>query len=341
MKKITTTLLTAVLLVSLTGCKPNGEISDTPPDHGDSLAITDSTDNSDKPGNSDNSDSSTASESVPEPPKPAGEPTFLTCPDGTPIYTSEISEVYKGAEEWGNKEAITLEQAEKFAKDGSDFSVRCDGFAYGSTSERTLNRVDDPEMFKDTGEAKSFDFLRGKFDVNEFEGEYSTDYTRIEVGDKFGSLTVKNAYTLFTRRTWYEGEDFSDVPGVYLSGCGVEFDGEIEMTGYVIITPVETLYGEGGDMEFIPDGDSSVILPKFKFFLNKKARCMCHFPYVSARGYCGTSYDIGNMYKVECDTSGLNPGDSFVKVKIVLDDVKCTSAHLGGLHAKLKSIEII
>lgn len=331
MKKITSAFFAAALLVSLTGCS-NGEVSNP---SNDSQVYTPGSDSTNNSGSSDNP----KNDSVPE--VPEGEHTFLTLLDGTPVYTSEISEIYKGAKESGDKEAITLEQAEQFAKEGSDFSVKCDGFAYGFTSEETLNRVDNPEMFKDAGNGKSFEFLGEEFDVNTFEGKYSTDYTRIKVGDKFGSLTVKSAYTLFTGQTWFEDEDFSDVPGVYLSGAGIEFDGEIEMTGYVIITPIDTLYSEGGDMEFIPNRDSSVIIPKFEFFLNKKARCVCHFPQANTSGYCGTSYYIGNMYEVECDIIGLNPGDSFVKVKVVLGDVKYTPGHFGGWSVELKSIEVI
>lgn len=339
MKKFFSTLFAAALLFSLTGCS-SGEMSDLSSDSKIYAPSSDSTGNSDwnstnNSVSSDNPKNDFVSE-IPE-----GEPTFLTLHDGTPVYTSEISEIYKGSEEWGDKEAITLEQAEQFAKEGSDFSVKCNDFAYGFTSEGTLNRMDNPEMFKDIGNGKSFEFLGEEFDVNTFEGKYSTDYTRIKVGDKFGSLTVKSAYTLFTRQTWFEDEDYSNVPGVYLSSAGIEFDGEIEMTGYVIITPMDTLYDEGGDMEFIPNRDSSLIIPKFEFFLNKKARCVCHFPQASVSGYCGTSYNIGNMYEVACDTSGLNPGDSFVKVKVVLGDVKYTTGHLGGWSVELKSIEII
>lgn len=339
MKKIISTFFAAALLVSLTGCS-NGEVPNSSNDSQIYIPSSDSTGNSDW-NSTNNSDSSDNPKNDSVPVIPEGEPTFLTLHDGTPVYTSEINEIYKGSEEWGDKEAITLEQAEQFAKEGSDFSVKCDGFAYGFTSEGTLNCVDNPEMFKDVGNGEFFEFLGEEFDVNAFEGKYSTDYTRIKVGDKFGSLTVKSAYTLFSRQTWFGDEDFSDVPGVYLSGAGIEFDGEIKMTGYVAITPMDTLYNEGGDMEFIPNRDSSLIIPKFEFFLNKKARCVCHFPHVSGSGYCGTSYNIGNMYEVDCDTSGLNPGDSFVKVKVVLGDVKYTPGHLGGWSVKLKSMEII
>ncbi len=341
MKKITTTLLTAVLLVSLTGCKPNEESPDTPNSPGDSSAITDSSDNS---GNSGSPNSSTASDSAPEPPKPTGEPTFLTAPDGTPIYTSEISEIYTGSEEFDNKKTITLEQAEQIAQTGDgDFTIKCDGFVYGYIPERALNRVDDPEMFKDSGSGKSFKYLGEKFDVNSFEGKCSTEYMRIKVGDKFGTLTVKNAYTLFEDKSWNPEDDFSDIPGIYISDRCVEFDGELEMTGYVEVTPEDTLYGMGGDMIFYPDGDSSVILPDFDYFLNRKSRKICHFAVMIGAGFYGyVWFNIGNMYQVDCDTSGLNPGDSFVKVKVVLDNIRYAPGHqMGGWKFDLKSIEVL
>ena len=153
-------LSVAVLSLTLGGCAGNTETSDPSSDQQISSPVSDGADNSDSPGgsgSSDNPSSSDNSDIVPEPKKPDGEPTFLTCPDGTPIYTSEISEIYKGNEEWGFKEAITLEQAEQFAHEGGDFTVKCDGFFYGYIPEKALNRVDDPEMFKDSG--GTFKFL--------------------------------------------------------------------------------------------------------------------------------------------------------------------------------------
>lgn len=342
---VTVLSLSLAILSLAVGCSDIHGKGDNPDrsDHSNSSSsftssITDSSESSSAPKTS---QSANIESTAPEPQKPDGEPTFLTLLDGTPIYTSQISEVYKGDEEWGTKEAITFEQAEQAARDGGDFSVKCDGFAYGFIPEKTLNCIDDPKMFKADDDRTSFEFLGEQYDVNEDTGKYSTDYIRIEPGDKFGPLTVKSAYTLFTRKIRYEGEDFTDVPGIYLSDSQVEFDGEIEMTGYVNITKMNTLYGEGGDMMFIPAGNSSTILPDFDYYLNRNARCICHITYAGYSGYCGMSYDIGNMYKVDCDTSGLNPGDSFVKVKVVLDDVKYLSGHLGRWKVQLKSIEII
>ena len=334
---ITALSLPLVLLSHLVGCSSGSNSSDDL-----STSAPNSTENnSNSNDTSSNADASLLgnSTSTVENVQPDGEPTFLTAPDGTPIYTSEISEIYKGSEERGNKEAITLEQAEQLAHEGGDFTVKCDGFFYGYIPEKALNHVDDSEMFKVKG--SGYEFLGEKFDVNTGDGKCSTEYFRINIGDKFCSLTVKNAYTIFGDNP--QLGSFSDVHGAYILDCCVEFDGEIEMTGYVNITPTDTLYGEGGDMTFYPDGVSSVMIPDFSFVINEKTGMICHFAVSQFVGFFGEcTYDIGNMYKVDCDTSGLQPGDSFVKVKVVLDNIKYVPGQLpGGYRVELKSIEVM
>ncbi|MDE7228860.1 MAG: hypothetical protein K2N56_00135, partial [Oscillospiraceae bacterium] len=96
MKKIVSILCTAAFIAFLTGCN-DGEKSDPLSDQQISSPVSDGANNSDAPGgsgSSDNPSGSDNSDNAPEPKKPDGEPTFLTCPDGTPIYTSEISEIY-------------------------------------------------------------------------------------------------------------------------------------------------------------------------------------------------------------------------------------------------------
>lgn len=335
---VTALSLSLILLSQLVGCSNVGNPSDD---------LSTSTPNSTE--NSSNDMSSTADEtssgngtSTVENIQPDGEPTFLTAPDGTPIYTSEITEIYTGNEESGNKKTITLADAEQSTRSGSGyFTVKCDGFVYGYIPERALNYIDNPEMFKQQGnDGKYFDYLGEEFDINTGEGKYSTEYMRINVGDKFGSLTVKKAYTLFARPT--EMNSFSDVPGAYISDCCVEFDGEIELTGYVNITPIDTFYGEGGDMEFFPDGDSSVKIPGFSYFTNSKTGEICHFSGSYLNGTYGSgSSSLGNMFKIDCDTSSLHPGDYFVKVKVMLDNVRYVPGDFGGLKVELKAIELI
>ncbi len=337
MKKITAIFLTAVLLASLTGCNSNGESSDIPNSPGDSSAITDSSDNSDNSGNSDNS---SAPESAPEPPKPDGEPTFLTAPDGTSIYTSEISEVYTGSEFQGNKETITLEQAEQIAQTGDGhFAIKCDGFIYGYMPEKALNRIENPDMFIED-EHGSFDYLGETSDKNGMDGKRMTDFTRFNIGDKIGEFTVKNAYTLFTGNPNYSDTPY--VPGAHISSYYIELDGAVELEGYICVTPTDTLYGEGGDLRFFPNGESSKKLPGIGCNWDDKTNEYYHHTLVQSEGYIGDwNLVLGNMYKIDCDTSGLQPGDSMVKAKISLENLRYATSFGNGWEFDLKSIEVL
>ncbi len=332
-------LSVAVLSLVLGGCNGNinneseslSGVSQSAENSGSS-AITDSSDNSG------NSGSSSAPESAPEPQKPAGEPTFLTAPDGTPIYTSEISEIYEGSWEIEDKKTITFEQAEQMAQTGDDlFTIKCDGFIYGCIPERALNRIDNPDMFVED-EYGSFDYLGEVSDKASNGNMRLTDFTRIKPGDKFGELTVKNAYILFAGNPKYDDRTY--VPGAHISGGCIEFDGALELEGYICVTPTDTLYGEGGDMRFYPDGDSSTKLPSTPFW-NKDDQKYYAFSHADSEGYIGGwDLKLGNMYKVDCDTSGLQPGDSMVKAKISLENIGCI-AGFGGWKVDLKSIELL
>lgn len=266
--------------------------------------------------------------SVPEIPK--GKPTFLICPDGTPVYTSEISEIYAGSEFDGNLETLTLEQAERRAeKCEGEFNVKCEGFTYGFIPERALNHIDNPELFKDSGDGVIFGFIGD-------EDKISTDYMRIKVGDKFGTLTVKSAYMIFSDNRWLK--EISETPGAYISSGTIAFDGEVELMGYVDVWDNPDYPGSTGIMVFYPDGDSSVKIPAISYEYSEDFG-KGHQRAENASGYFGDWVcDLGNMYEVGCDTSGLHPGDNFVKVKITADNV--TSGQY-GVRLELKSLEVL
>lgn len=261
---------------------------------------------------------------------PNGEPTFLICPDGTPVYTSEISEIYSESGFEGGKETLTLAQAEQYARAGEgEFTVECEGFSYGFIPERALTRADDPEMFKGNGSGTSFEFLGD-------EDKPSADYTRIKVGDKFETLTVKSACTIFSDDRLLE--NLSETPGAYISGGSIAFDGEVELTGYVEVWNNPDYPDSVGIMVFYPDGDSSVKIPVISFAYSEDYEKI-HQRKPSSVGYFGDWWcSLGNMYEVDCDTSDLRPGDIFVKVKITADNV--TSGQ-GGVGLNLKSLEAI
>lgn len=330
MKKSLFIIPALVLALSLTAC-------DTSPESGESSSGNSSAVQS-------AGDSSSTGESVPvdnptadsKPITPSGEPTFLTAPDGTPVYTSEISEVYSGSEFSGNKETLTFEQAEQYVGTGEvEFKVKCEGFAYGFIPERALNCVDNPEMFKEAGNGNGFDFIGEELDKFGY-GKLSTDFIRIKTGDKFGTLTVKSAYTLFGNNHFQK--EFDETPGAYISGGAIELDGEVELTGFVNVWEDSDYEGAGGHMEFYPDGESSVKIPVISFGYSEE-HVKGHHREPHSVGYFGDWWcSLGNMSEVECDTSGLHKGDVFVKVKITADNV--TSGH-GGVRLRLKNVEVL
>lgn len=324
MKKIISTFFAAALLVSLMGCS-NNEIPDTPKESDNTSTVSDNSSSNNNSDESKDLENPNSMDNTPEPQKPKGEPTFLICPDGTPVYTSEISEIYAGSEFAGNLETLTLEQAERRAEEcEGNFNVECGGYAYGFIPKKALNRVDNPEMFKDLGDGASFDFL-GE------EDERSEDCVRIKAGDKFGTLTVKCAHTFFTDK-WLLKE-FSEEPGAYFSGGAVTFDGKVELTGYVDVWEDTDYQGAGGTMVFYPDGESSVKIPVIL------ESGISHQRKPMVGGYFGDWYcDLGNMSEVECDVSGLHKGDVFVKVKITAENV---SSAQGYVSLKLNNLEVI
>lgn len=333
----TALLLTAALLLG--GCSKPNDTSLPDTDGGNSSELSDSSTSNDNSSNT--SDNSENSDSTPEPPKPDGEPTFLTAPDGTPIYTSEISEVYTGSEIWNDKKAITFEQAEQMAQSGEgSFTVRCDGFVYGRVPERALNHIDDPEMFENRDNGKSFKYLGELSDKNSSFNRRKADWIRIKTGDKFGELTVKNAYTLYTNNGRIEG--VPDVPGAHIYDKCIEFEGELELEGYISVVAMDAFYGTGGDLEFYPNGESSTKLPDISPFWERESNDYYDLTHVNYEGYFGEwTLDLGNMFDIECDTSGLHPGDHFVKVRITVDNVRFVPDIISEMKADLKSVELI
>lgn len=344
MKKQFTAALTLVLiLASITAC------ADSKPENlsGTQSSVTDSGENSadfQSPGGS------KLSGTVSEPQPPDGEPTFLLGPDGVPIYTSEITEIYSGGNRGHDKKPATFAEAEQGIRSVKtehgiltcveEFTVKCDGFAYGYIPMPALNRVDNPDKFEENG--SSYKYI-GELseDMKSETCLRSTKFIRIKNGDKFGSLTVKNAYTLFGTNIYLVNGD-PEAPGACVIGGGLEFDGEVELEGYICVTPTETLYGTGGDMRFYPNAESSTEIPipggTWRFEYGE----FCHITYPDYRGYFGDlTLDVGNIHETEFDVSGVHDGDSFVKAKITLENIKYVVSDFGGLKFDLRDLEIM
>ncbi len=336
MKKIITTLCAAALLVNiaaLTGCKPNEESPDTPNSPGGSSAITDSSDNSE------NSGSSSAPESAPEPPKPDGEATFLTCPDGTVIYTSQITKYQDRARYTNGSQKqypIDTFNMETFT-DNTNPQVVCEGFAYGFIPRYCVNITEAPEKFTNSD------------GIDKYSGEElppSNEYFKIEMGDKFGSLTVKSAQSIFSNTFASSdiGVDPDNIPGIYLSGAEIKYEGEVEMTGFVDVMKTEW-YDTEGDLWFYPDGSfvSKIPAVSYQYFPDLEPKGIYHKADGGSLSYGELNLiRLGNMFDYDIDFDGLEPGDSRVRVKLtVKDPVVSTADGYMNCHGEPAAVEVL
>lgn len=319
MKKLTAILLTTALLAALTGCnKTEGNSDSAPSSSNSSDASTPSSSDSPTstaPESSDNGESTENSESEPEKKQPDGEPTFLKGLDGETIYTSEITQLT----------TYDLERKENVPTDTIDpenFSAVCEGFTYVYTPRPSVDFMSHPELFEAYGD--HYYYYAGALPD-------STEFVRVNVGDKIGGLTVKAASCSFTNLGYEGSEQF------YEQG-NIEYDGEVELTGFVIVYEEAPLYpGGGGDILFYPDSASSVKIPRIGFDINYedefKAR---RFVEKSFYGWYGDGggLSLGNIADID---SELREGDMYVKVKVTVCDIVLGS----GSKAAIKEIELI
>lgn len=331
MKKITAILLTAALLAALTGCGKTEENPESVPgsDNGSSSVVPseyESTDGSESKNGSESNDtpeSSVDSESAPDVPEKRqseGEPTFLIGLDGKPIYTSEITKMT----------AYDLEKREEVPTDTLDpenFSAVCEGFTYVYIPRPSVDFMANPELFE-TSEDGEYHYYIGE------ELPDSYEFTRVNVGDNIGGLTVKAARSYFSA-SGYEGSE------QYYAESYIEFEGEIELTGFVIVDEEHELYpGTGGNTVFYPDSASSVKIPCVQFDLdleNDKAR---HYVSSIENSFYGWYGDGGSLFlgNIADFDSGLREGDMFVKVRVVVGDITWGTGSSGAV---IREIELI
>lgn len=215
--------------------------------------------------------------------------TFLVGLDGKTILTSEVTMV------WDEDAQPTSTLTEDF------FRAVCDGFAY--VYEPTVNAADDSELFGEPAE--------------------STEYRRINVGDKYGSLTVKSASATF-QNTKYFGGDFNpnNFPTEHFEHSFVEFEGEIVLTGYLDVWEDSTNYPDSSArMLFFPHSTISVLPATTAYWRDDIGYYhACESHRVSFGDDIGT-IDLGKFDDYSLDFQGIGKGDSQIEVKLALDSV--------------------
>lgn len=327
MKKFAYILALAFVLANFTACKKSEQAK--PQSHkSDTASVIESS--------TENETIAADEEIIPE-----GEPTFLTAPDGTPIYTSELTRYQNPAEFQGTHEQFPLEQfGEETFKSREllcDYpEVVCEGFAYAFIPRVNISLYGSPEKFKNQN---------GIMIYNGEKYPKGNDYFRLNVGEKFGGLTVKTANTFFSYENalyiedTYSG-DLDGIPGLYLSKAEIQFEGSVEMTGYLEIREDEG-YSTSGDMHFYPDSESAAKLPNAVYSLDREnpERGVFYEAFNSSDGY-GDLCDVflGNMNDcASVDFSGLQPGDN-AHVKLTIKDPRI---FYGSAFGELSDIDVL
>lgn len=212
--------------------------------------------------------------------------TFLTGLDGKAITAAEITRLaVKDSKMDGVLDETGFERAE------------CDGFAYAFKPSVYFDKSENPELFNE--------------DVFIGEKDDSTEFTRVNVGDKFGGLTVKSARTIFSA---------VNMNDAYYEGSEIELEGEIVLTGVLHIPQVDDKYPNVYlDMEFSPD--STTRFPLSADFISENGR-FTH----SANSGVGYYSNIPKIYlgkfsDYNINFDGISQGESQA-AEIVVDNVK-------------------
>ena len=220
--------------------------------------------------------------------------TFLKGLDGKPI---EISEITSLADK--NYEPTSVLDENNFGK------AECSGFAYAFEPAVFYEKSEHPELFNN-------DVYIGK------EEEQSSEFIRVNTGDKFGTLTVKSARAVFSTGNTDFGEEY------YYEGSEIEFDGEITLTGLISIPSINPHYPSVIlDMSFYCDDEKKLPL-SVNYVINPEYGGYYHIPNSRMNIYSDIpELSLGKYQDYDdLDFQGLKEGDSWVKAEITVTDVK-------------------
>lgn len=224
--------------------------------------------------------------------------TFLTGLDGKAVTAAEITRL------------IVKDSKMDGVLDETDFEwVECDGFAYAFKTRAYLNESANSEIIN--------------------EDDNLTEFIRVNVGDKFGGLTVKSA------RTVYSALNMNDA---YYEGSEIEFDGEITLTGELNI-PMEVKnypYEYNLFMTFKPESfpislNFSAIGGKFYHYVIPGLGSRSDVPTIS----------LGTLRDCDIDLDGMSDGFTY-RAQITVDNVKMCcgiQGYAGGVEANLLNVK--
>lgn len=239
--------------------------------------------------------------------------TFLKGLDGKPIKVSEITSLADK-----NYELTAVLDENNFGR------AECNGFAYAFEPSVCYEGSEDPELFDG-------DVYIGK------DAERSSEFMKVSTGDKFGTLTVKSALTVFSTINTDLGS------GYYYEGSEIDFDGEITLTGWISIPSIDPKYPNVSlDISFYCDNEKKLPL-SVDFVCNPKYGGYYHKPGGTIKIYTDIpEIYLGKYSDYDLDFQGLKEGDSRVKAEITVTDIRmiCGIQGNGGkVTAKITDIK--
>ncbi len=321
MKKITTTLLTAVLLVSLTGCSNVPSESDSTPSNTSSGVSTES----------DSTPSDTSSE--------ISEPVSDATDSGNSSYDGPVGSEITAQFELPNGDPVDLTNAvvnhglsdialSEITNDNWA-SVTCDGVYLAEAVGVYYDNIVNADIF-DENEMK-------------FMGAPETvvhKYKKYNVGDMFGDLKLTEASTNFSPYA-------SDFKPRYFNGGFVRFEGTLTLTGKCRLALGDIAYTSPRDIEFLPDAKSAKLLPIIRYSIDDEGNEDLMRGVLGDFCYLAENYDLllGNADDhPELDFSGFPTDGSCVDVQVTVENIFLSSnieRHMCSFGCDLVDLEII
>lgn len=222
--------------------------------------------------------------------------TFLVGLDGKNIKASEIKYLKNK-----NYEPTNI-------LDENDFGhAECIGFAYAFKPSVYFDSTIAPDKFSSDG-----------YSYTGEDTAASSEFIRVNVGDKFGDLTVKSARCVFSNYNVHVDSD--DYLGY--EGSEIELDGEITLRGRLYIPPRDPKYpGMVQDMQF--QGSVENGLPISAEFWHSPELGFCHVPNSSVFTYTDVpEIRLGGYPDYDIDFDGLSEGDINTEVEITITNIK-------------------
>lgn len=300
--KITASILSAVLCLSLCGCNGNKETNDQsgniPQSSSDSIPKSDSSSDS-LSGSSSDSASDSSPDSVPV----LGNAAFLTGADGAAITSDEITSIVNSENEEIPLESLTKE----------NFSIVTTNCAY--YAKPLYPFVTDRDSEYDEAELKFKDIPQ----------ETKSDFIKVKKGDEIFGMTVTEAASQFDRNTPVIGN---------VVRSSLSLGGEITLSGYVRVVPGDEYGVSTGDIQFVPVGDVKLPVISYEIGFTKGVSERLTGSVMIMDGKSdrlvysnefNTYFSLGNISDATADISAIPTDGSIAKVSVTISDISITS----------------